>query len=235
MNAVEVRLAVLESELARVKRQNRRFRTLLIPVLGLALIPLTLGWIKKEDDGHFKDIFAESLSIRRNGRTFVLITATEKDAFNGVGGLVRVYNPDGVQVGQLDGLDKNGGRLSINGPSAPPHSQLIDARVGPNGFADISLHGGAVSMFADKNGVGRVDVQSRASLSTDGKGNGLLDIAGSDGRIVAKLEAVPKIVIAPIGFKGNAAPNSNSVIHGGGGRLTLNDVSGNASFTAPKG
>ena len=233
----------LEAEVQRCVKQNRRMKALIFPVLALAATPFLLAW-SKGSSGVFDTVTASQVVVKNGDRTLAILGSSYD---SGGGGSLLVFGPDRKVVGRIESTRDNSGKLSLFGPNPPRYKPQVEIAVSRQGNGSLSLHTPAIPTTAsvylstDGRGVGYLSFSNPGpkggllSLGADNKGDAYLSLSDADGKVTSRLDAFPKSISAGTVSLKRGLPGRNLNVTGGGGRLTLTDTAGTATFRAPTG
>lgn len=246
MENLEARIVHLEAEVQRCVKQNRRMKALIFPVLALAATPFLLAW-NRGNVGVFETVTAESFIVQKEGKRLAELGGVGTLADTRPRGHLRLYHSVTGPVAELGALDSGPyGILKLSGPKRPRFNSHIE--MGVNTFGSPSLYfyspntqtTAALGMQVGTTGLPSMHFTNPPnatvlSIGSDNKG-AVLRMADRDGKTTVLLDCLPKNIISTSASTARTRlPGRGFSATGGGGRLTLSDPTGAATFRAPAG
>ena len=223
----------------RCDRQNRRLRALILPLCVLVCLPFIFGW-NSGSDGNFDRVTASSIIVK-SGDKILLSMGT---SFNSGGAELKLFGADHKLAARLEAERDSCGSLSFFGPNSHPNvaqAQIVASRTGN---AMLRMHNvnrqNAVYLSSDGRGAGFMTFANQGSkgslmyFGSDSKSDATIRMSDSEGKTTVVLDSIPRTIVAGTANR-RALPGRDVSATGGGGRLTLSDPSGAATFRAPVG
>jgi len=231
MDNFEGRIANLEAEVARCARHNRWLQALVVPLCLLAGLPFLLAW-NSGSDGDFDRLTARTIIVKSGDKALFTLGSS----FNSGGAELKLFGADRKLAARFEADRDSCGVLSLFGPNSNANqaqAQLSATRTGNGRLKmDSSRRQNAVYLSTDGRGRGFLSFDSSMFLGMDSKEDATLRLSDREGKPTVVLDALPRNVVAGTANK-RTLPGKDVSSTGGGGRLTLTDPSGAATFRAP--